>query len=62
MARRFRYEDTHLSAHDGSPAQLVTQDAETMTLRNECGDVWTDPIGDWLPVDVWLATFPNGIE
>lgn len=46
----FEYDHTHESTHDGSPAMLVSQDAETITLTNEDGFQWTDPIADWRPI------------
>ena len=46
----FEYDHTHESAHDGSPAMLVSQTAETITLVNEDGFQWTDPIEDWRPI------------
>jgi hypothetical protein len=41
------YVHTHVSARDGSPAMVVSQDATTITLVNEDGFRWTDPLADW---------------
>lgn len=44
------YEATHQSLRDSSPAMFISEDndADTYTLMNECGDVWTDPQGYWI--------------
>ena len=49
--KRFKYKDTHVSANDGSPAMLVRQDHTTITLVNEDGYEWTDPIWQWRPIN-----------
>lgn len=46
-----RYEATHQSANDGSPAMMLRQDDTTITLVNEDGFEWTDPRGDWDEVE-----------
>lgn len=45
------YRHTHVSRFDQSPAMLVSSDETTMTMVNEDGFEWTDPIGHWLPID-----------
>ena len=41
------YEHTHYSVIDGSPAMRVRSDLDTITLVNEDGYVWTDPVEQW---------------
>ena len=50
------YEDTHQSAHDGSPAMMVARTDKTITLVNEDGFQWTDPIDQWVPIIGPVAT------
>lgn len=45
-----KYEHTHVSTGDGSPAMLVETDGEKITLVNEDGHQWTDPASDWRPI------------
>lgn len=45
-----RYEHTHESVDDGSPAMLVSQTTVTITLVNEEGHQWTDPLAEWRPI------------
>lgn len=49
------YRHTHESALDGSPAMLVAQDAQTITLVNEDGYAWTDPLSQWRPIQTPTA-------
>lgn len=44
------YEHTHQSTIDGSPAMLVSQTSDTITLMNEDGFQWTDPSNEWTPI------------
>lgn len=46
----FEYDHTHESVRDGSPAMIVSQTAETITLVNEDGFQWTDPLENWRPI------------
>lgn len=41
------YTETHYSIHDGSPAMCIGTGFLTITLINECGDMWTDPASQW---------------
>lgn len=43
------YRATHVSVHDGSDAMEISRDesAGTITLVNEDGYEWTDPLADW---------------
>lgn len=55
---RFQYTHTHTSTGDGSPAMVVRQDATTITLVNEEGYQWTDPLDQWEPISsatVWVG-------
>lgn len=45
------YRHTHVSTTDGSPAMLVQQDDDQITLMNEDGFEWTDPASDWRPIE-----------
>lgn len=46
-----KYKDTHISVFDGSPAMVVSQNEETITLINEDGFEWTDPLSHWAPIE-----------
>lgn len=46
----YDYDHTHESALDGSPAMVVTQTDTTITLINEDGYRWTDPLDQWRPI------------
>lgn len=44
------YEHTHESIRDGSPAMFISEDneANTYTLMNEDGEVWTASQDHWI--------------
>ena len=44
------YEPTHQSHEDGSPAMMVSETEDTITLVNEDGFQWTDPTEMWCPI------------
>lgn len=53
----FNYKHTHESVEDGSPAMLVRQDDTTITLINEDGTTWTDPLSQWRAISTtWPTT------
>ena len=56
-----KYKETHYSTQDGSPAMLVSQNGDTVTMMNECGDIWTDPASSWSddPSWQWKAPYAN---
>jgi len=43
----FNYTMTHVSVNDQSTAMVVFQTDENITLVNEEGFVWTDPLNQW---------------
>jgi hypothetical protein len=43
----FKYKYTHVSVRDQSPAMYVDSTDSTITLVNEDGFEWTDPIDQW---------------
>lgn len=45
-----RYEMTHVSYHDGSPAMLVREREGSVRMMNEDGYVWSDPAWWWIPL------------
>lgn len=49
------YRHTHASVNDGSMAMLVDEGEETITLVNEDGYEWTDPIDQWEPIDDYVG-------
>lgn len=57
-----KYEHTHVSRLDTSPAMVVSQDEETITLVNEDGHTWTDPADQWLPLPRPSITLDLEIE
>lgn len=46
----FRYVATHASVEDDSTAMIVLQDDKTITLMNEDGYTWRDPLNQWVPI------------
>lgn len=46
-----KYKHTHASVRDGSPAMLVSQTGDSITLVNEDGFEWTDPLTNWRPIN-----------
>lgn len=60
------YQHTHQSVRDSSPAMVVFQTKNTITLVNEDGDQWTDPLSRWdeidgAPVHQWEVTTPDEV-
>lgn len=45
------YYHSHASVNDDSPAMVVSHTHETITLVNEDGFVWTDPIDQWKRIE-----------
>lgn len=43
----FEYFHTHESVRDASLAMCKSQTWDTITLINEDGDIWTDPMSQW---------------
>ena len=48
----FEYFATHESVRDGSTAMCKSQTWDTITLINEDGDIWTDPMNQWVRLEV----------
>jgi hypothetical protein len=42
------YSDTHVSRYDGSPAMMVSETEDRITLVNEDGFHWIDDKSDWI--------------
>lgn len=49
------YNHTHASVYDGSPAMVVSTTDTTITLVNEDGFEWTDPIDQWKPIGDYVG-------
>lgn len=45
------YYHSHTSVGDGSPAMVLSQTWTEITLQNEDGYVWTDPIEQWVRIE-----------
>lgn len=45
------YKETHVSRDDHSTAMLVFQGDFSITLVNEDGYQWTDPLGHWHSIE-----------
>lgn len=45
------YYHSHTSVNDGSPAMVLSYTWTEITLQNEDGHVWTDPIENWVRIE-----------
>lgn len=45
--KRLNYKHTHVSVEDGSPAMVIAERGDRITLVNEDGYWWTDPADKW---------------
>lgn len=45
------YYHSHTSVNDGSPAMVLSHTWTEITLQNEDGHVWTDPIEQWVRIE-----------